>query len=281
MQTRPQGHKRLSKVWEDPNIKVAHAMSDLLGTRGRWMLQAWWAGERTPTQRAAFALGTLRRQVPALALPLTGQCTAHHGRLIQGDRALMESLERQRADLDEQSRHATAPFAPRLEPLHSRPGLKAITARDIIAESGTAMGRVGSARRVSSWAGVSPGHNERAGQRRKGRTGTGHRSRRRVLVPWAWAARNTPTCSGRTFRRWERRLGRKTAAMAVAHTSLVIISHLRAAGTFDDESRDDRQDARQEERAKPRALAALARLGSNVPVSPGTEAAAVYAIVGW
>lgn len=56
--------------------------------------------------------------------------------------------------------------------------------------------------------------------------------------------------------------------MAVAHNIVGIISHVLMDGTFYDESRYDRQEARQEERDKQRALAALERLGSTVTVSP-------------
>ena len=56
--------------------------------------------------------------------------------------------------------------------------------------------------------------------------------------------------------------------MAVAHTILVVLSHVLMDGTFYDESRYDRHDAREEERDKKRALAALERLGYNVTLSP-------------
>ena len=58
VQTRPQGHNRLSTVLEDTNIKVAHAMSDLFGTSGRRRLKALCAGERNPHTLAALAMGT-------------------------------------------------------------------------------------------------------------------------------------------------------------------------------------------------------------------------------
>ena len=61
--------------------------------------------------------------------------------------------------------------------------------------------------------------------------------------------------------------------MAVAQKILVITSHLLLDGTFYAASRDDRQDARQEERDKQRALAALERLGDNVPLAPVTSVA--------
>ena len=72
VQTRTQGHNRLSTVLADTNIKVAHAMSDLFGHSGRRMRKAWCQGERDPKQRAAWALGTLRRKMPELACGLDG-----------------------------------------------------------------------------------------------------------------------------------------------------------------------------------------------------------------
>ena len=270
VQTRTQVQNRISKVLEDTNIKVAHAMSDLFGTSGRRMLKALCAGERNPTKLAALALGTLRRKLPDLEVALTGQFPEHHGRLMQGELELLELLERQIAELDAQIRAATEPFAPQLAQLQSLPGVKGITARDIIAEIGADMSRFGSARRLASWAGMAPGNNESAGKRRKGRTGKGNRYLRRVLVQCAWAARKTPTFLGRTFRRLESRLGRKKAAMAVAHKILVITYHLLSDGTFYDESRYDRQDARQEAREKKRALAMLESLGYHVTLSPVT-----------
>ncbi len=270
VQSRTQVQNRISKVLEDTNIKVAHAMSDLFGKSGRWMLKALCEGERDPTRLAALALGTLRRKLPELELALTGQFTEHHGRLIEGELDLMELLERQIAELDEQIREATEPFAPQLELLQSLPGVKSITARDIIAEIGPDMSRFGPAKRLSSWAGVAPGNNESAGKRRKGRTNKGNRYLRRVLVQCAWAARKTPTFLGRTFRRLEGRLGRKKAAMAVAHKILVIIYHVLMDKTGYDESRYDRQEAREEERTKQRALKALEDLGYEVTLSSVT-----------
>ena len=68
----------------------------------------------------------------------------------------------------------------------------------------------------------------------------------------------------------EGRLGRKKAAMAVAHKLLVIIYHLLRDGTFYDDSLYDRQEAREEERRKKRAVAALESLGYTVTLSAVT-----------
>lgn len=58
VQTRTHVHNRLSKVWEDTNITVAHAMSDRCGTSGRRMRKALCGGARTPHTLAALAMGT-------------------------------------------------------------------------------------------------------------------------------------------------------------------------------------------------------------------------------
>ena len=86
------------------------------------------------------------------------------------------------------------------------------------------------------------------------------------MVPWAWGARKTPTFLGRTFRRLEVRIGKKKAALAIAHKILVIVYHLLAAGTSYEEARDDQWNPRQEARERQWAITALERLGSTVTV---------------
>ena len=72
VQTRTQVHNRLSKVWEDTNIKVAHAMSDLFGTSGRRMLKALCAGERNPHTARRLGHGDLTPQVARAGIGLDG-----------------------------------------------------------------------------------------------------------------------------------------------------------------------------------------------------------------
>src|SRR2546430_6835397 len=122
--------------------------------------------------------------------------------------------------------------------VHDRPGVDATAARAILGARGTDMSRLGSAARLASWAQGSPGHNARAGTRRPGRTGQGHRYMRRGRVQWAWAARQTSPLLGRTCRRLAARLGGKRAAVAVGHTMLVIVSHRLWQGPSAEEQRD-------------------------------------------
>jgi len=269
VQTRTQAKNRVYKILEDTNIKLASVVSDVFGKSARRMLEALVAGERDAAKLSAMALGSLRRKIPQLEVALEGQFTAHHATLIAGALELVDVLGRQIGELDQQLQELLGPMAPQLEQLDSIPGVNEITARDILAEIGLDMTRFGSAERLAAWAGLSPGNNESAGKRRKGRTRRGNRYLRRVLVQCAWTTRKTSTFLGRTFRRLEARVGGKKAAMAVAHKSLVIIYHLLLEGTFYEEERYDRLLPRQEERERQRALKALERLGYAVTLAKG------------
>jgi transposase len=267
LQTRTQAKNRVTKVLEDTNIKVASVVADLFGVSGRRMRAALIAGERHPQVLADLAVRRLRRQLPELELALAGQLTEHHARLIPLSLELIDLLDRQIAMLDQQIGALVAPLTPPMEQRISIPGVEATAARAILAEIGTDMSRFGSASRLASWAGVCPGNNESAGKQRRGRTRKGNRYLRRVLVQCAWAARQTPTYLGRTFRRLEARLGGKKAAVAIAHTLLVIVSHLLAEGTCYDEERYDRLQPRQEEHQRKRAVKALEQLGYQVSLA--------------
>jgi transposase len=266
IQTRTQAKSRVHKVLEDTNVKVAHVVSDLFGKSGRLMLGALIAGERNPQTLAALALGKLREKIPQLELALAGQFTEHHARLIAGTLELIDLLDRQIADLDEQIGTLAESLAPRLEQLDSIPGVNTTAARDILAEIGTDMSRFGSATRLTAWAGMAPGNNESAGKRRRGRSRKGNRYLRRILVQCAWAARKTSTFLGRTFRRLERQIGKKKAAVAVGRKILVLIYHLLSEGTFYEEARYERLQPHEEERQRKRAMRVLEQLGYTVKV---------------
>jgi transposase len=264
IQARTPAKNRVVNVRADTHITRTRVVSERFGRRGRRMLAALVAGERAPKRLAALARGVLRRKPPPLELARTGPCTDHHAWLIQGALARIDRLDRPLADLDQHSGELMAPLAPQLEPLTSLPGVDATAARAILAEMGTAMRHFGSAARLAAWAGVCPGHDERAGQRRSGRTRQGKRDLRRGLVQCAWAARTTPTFLGHPCRRREGRLGGQKAAMAVAHKSLVLGYHLLLEGTCDEEARYDRLQLQQEERQQKRAVKAVERLGYRV-----------------
>jgi transposase len=101
------------------------------------------------------------------------------------------------------------------------PGVSTVTAAVLVAEIGTDMSVFPTAQHLASWAGVSPGNNESAGQRGNERCTKGNLALKTALVEAAH-------CAGRTqgtylkdkFHRLKARRGAKRAALAVAHKIL-------------------------------------------------------------
>jgi transposase len=153
------------------------------------------------------------------------------------------------------------------------PGVGERAAQVIISEIGVDMGRFPTAAHLASWAGLCPGNNESAGRHGSGKTRNGNTELRAVLVECAWSAGRTSTYIGAQFRRFHRRFGKKggkKAAVATAHTLIVIIWHVLARNTtYRDLGSDyfthhiDNPDAR-----KRRLIRELEALGQKVILEP-------------
>jgi hypothetical protein len=111
--------------------------------------------------------------------------------------------------------------------LDSIPGINERAAQCILAEIGLDMTRFASDKHLASWAGVCPGNHESAGKRLSGKTRKGDPWLRRVLVQAAHgAAHSKKTYLAAQYWRLASRRGPKRAAMAVAHSILVISYHV-------------------------------------------------------
>jgi transposase len=154
------------------------------------------------------------------------------------------------------------------------PGVARPTADMLVAEIGTDMSRVPRADHVAAWAGVAPGHHERAGKRTSGKTRQGHRCLRTVLVHAAHAAARTKgTYLSAQYRRRAARRGKKRALMAVAHSMLVMAYHMIQRQEPYREAGADFFDRLQPEDTARRLVKRLEHLGYHVTLqSPSTDA---------
>jgi transposase len=230
--------QRLRKVLEDGGIKLDSVASDVLGVSSRSMIRALIDGERDPAVLADLAQRTLCRKIPDLTLALAGRFGAQHGVLCELHLDHIDHLDAMIARLDARITQATAPFADACERLMSIPGIGEHAARAIIGEIGTDMSRFATAAHLASWAGLCPGNHESAGKRKSGKTRHGNAHLCTILVEAAWATNHTDSRLGARLRRLKRRMGKKSgpkAAVAVAHTILIIVWHLLAhGGTYTD-----------------------------------------------
>ncbi|MBC7334711.1 MAG: IS110 family transposase [Clostridia bacterium] len=218
---------RLQKVLEGANIKLSAVASDILGASGRAMLEALARGEENAEVLAGLAQGRLKEKEEELKQALRGLVGPHQRMLIAVQLEHINFLERQIALLSEEIARRMRPFEEELALLDTIPGVGRRNAEEILAETGTDMGRFPSAAHLSSWGGVAPGNNESAGKRKSGRTRKGNKALRATLTEAARsAARTKNTYLSASYHRIAARRGANRAAIAIGHAILVIAYHI-------------------------------------------------------
>ena len=195
------------------------------------MLEALIEGEKDPVKLGAFAQRKLRGKIPELEKALDGHLTEHHRFML---RLLWKQLAQEEeliAELDTKIDEETRPFTAEIERLDAVPGVDRRVAEAVLAEVGADMKPFPSHEHLASWAGMSPGNEESAGNRRRRRILPGNRWLKQTLVQAAWAAthaKNTYLASH--YRRLAGRRGKKRVLVAVGHSMLVILYHMLKEG---------------------------------------------------
>jgi transposase len=262
--------QRLEKILEDAGIKLSSVASSIVGVSGRAMLNALITGERDPAVLADLAKATLRRKTPLLHQALQGRFGAHHAILVREMLARIDAADATAARLSEEIDTRLRPFREQLNQLMSIPGVARRTAEVLIAETGGDMSAFGSPHRLAAWAGLCPGNNESAGKHRPGHTRKGNKWLGAALVESAHAAgRMKNTYLAAQYWRLSGRRGKKRAAVAVAHTILVIAYHLLDRGQPYHDLGGDYFTSRLSDQAHVRRLVTqLQRLGQQVTLTP-------------
>jgi transposase len=222
---------RIQKVIESGNIKLGQVASDALGASGRAMLWALARGETDPVRLAGLAQRQLKEKVPELRRALRGHLTVNQRFVLRESLQRWEELEKadQRVSKEIDKYLQDRPKLARArEILDSIPGIGPRVAEIILAEIGVQMVAVfASDAHLASWAGICPGNKATGGKRLSGRTRKGNTYLRSALVQAAWGATMKKHCYlSSQYYRLLKRLGRKKALLAVAHSLLVIIYHV-------------------------------------------------------
>src|ERR671910_214827 len=271
IQERSREVQRLDKVLQDAGIKLSSVATDVIGVSGRAMLEALVAGTHDPAVLAALAKGRLRAKLPALREALAGRFrTEHHGLLVAQILAHIDYLDESIAALSARIEEVIAPFAEQVALLDTIPGIDRRAAEVIVAEIGPDMGEFPTAAHLASWAGVCPGNNESAGKHGSGRTRKGSKWLRVALVEAAHAAARTKdSYLAAQYARLRGRRGPKKAALAVAHSILVIAWHLLSRGEPYTDLGADYFVKRQSHQAyRDRLVRQLERMGHKVTLEP-------------
>ena len=224
VQERSREANRVQKVLEGANIKLGSVASDVLGASGRMMLTAIAEGEEDPEVLADMAKGRLREKLEELREALQGVVGSHQRFMLRTQLRRLNSLDMEVELLDAEVAQRVRPHEDVLQAVDTIPGVGRRTAETIVAEMGTDMDRFATPGHLASWAGVSPGNNRSADRSKRSPTKKGNNSLKSALVESARSAARTKTYLGAQYRRLARRIGANRAAMAVAH-SIVVILH--------------------------------------------------------
>ena len=265
---------RLQKLLEDGNIKLASVATDIQGVSARAMLEALISGQTDAAELADLAKGRLRNKLPELEAALTGRVRPHHRFMLREVLTHLDELNERLATLNARIREATAPYEAIIQRLDAIPGVDRYTAEVILAEIGPNVTAFPTAKHLASWACLCPGNDISANKRRSGKTRRGQNWLRAALVEAAWAASRTKdTYLGAQFHRLRARRGDKRAAVAVAHSILIVVYHLLAnSEAIFTELGGDYFRKRNPEQERRRAVRQLEALGFVVALTPAEVA---------
>lgn len=144
-----------------------------------------------------------------------------------------------------------------------------MVAEVILAELGTDMSRFPTPGHAASWAGLAPGKHESAGKNRSGQSPPGSKHLKAALVQAAHTVgRSKGNYLAAQYCRLAARRGKKRAAVAVAHSILVIAYHIIQRGTVYTDLGSDYFDRRNEHDTQRRLVKRLEQLGYKVTLEP-------------
>jgi transposase len=217
---RVQLQNRLESLLEEAHIKVSSLVSDLLGASARRMLHAIASGETDAAKIASLGSARLHATAAQLCDALGASTDLHplYRRLIAMTLAELEIIEEHMQQLDEELAGLLRVHQEAVQRLAAVPGLGVDSAQQIIAEVGPTATTFATAKRLASWVGACPGHDESAGINRSHRSPNGNRQMRRLLNQAAHAAVKTKgSLFELLYRRFVVRLGHAQAIGAIAH----------------------------------------------------------------
>lgn len=227
IQQRSSELNRIQKFLEDANIKLSSVVSDITGVSAQDMIYHLIKQDMTPQEMAELARGRLRTKITELERALEGALREHHRLILTLSIQMIASYDQAIDKLDREIDARMKPYQKESERLQTIPGIKKRAAESIVAETGADMSRFPSDRHLSSWAGVSPGNNESAGKRKSGRSTQGNKWLKAVLTESAWSAsRSKDSYLKARYQRLAARRGKKRAALALAHTTLIMAYHI-------------------------------------------------------
>lgn len=275
IQERARLANRLYKLLEEANLKLSSVISYVLGVTGRLILRALAQGETNPEKLADLAVKRLSQKRATIAYALAGRFREHHRFLLQELLDAIEYHDRAIARLDAQIAEHVHPFEAMIQRLDEITSVGRGCIETLFAEVGWDVSPFPDAAHLASWTGLCPGNHESGGKRLSGRINQGNRYVKTALVQAAHGTAHTKnTYLGAQYRRLKQRLGSKRAAIAVAHSIILMYYQMLVSGEPYHEKGADSFLIRDQQHVEHRLVKQLERLGHQVILLPNQQTSA-------
>ena len=229
-QERSRGLNRLQKMLEGANIKITTVLSDVMGVTSRNLIEYVLEHDEEVTKDKAKELAgskSVYGKLDDIVKAMDGIITPFQKTMMKEVIKHIDELTKRIIEMDKIIDNYMIEYEENKKKLEKMPGIGKRSSEIILAEIGQDMSRFPTAGHISSWAGLCPGNNESAGKRRSGKTRSGNKILKSILVECAGSAiKRKNTFFHSQYERLVIKRGKKRAKVAVAHSMLIAIYYM-------------------------------------------------------
>ena len=211
------------------NIRITSFTSQIGSTSVMKVVQGIISGETDAAELERHVHGRIRnRHKDKILASLMGSISRPDVLLLKQSYQLYQLLQEQQEELIREMKIiCDSYYKKEISLLSTIPGVKKLSAMQILAEIGNDLSSFITASHLTGWAGLRPRNDESAGKIKSRKTLYGNRYLRRILVQCAWSASRTKNCWFRSkFEDLCKRKSKKKALIAIARKLLVVIWHM-------------------------------------------------------
>jgi len=269
---RTNARNRTIKLVEMAGVKLSSVVTDSFGMTGRIILNGLCREGANPAALAAQAKGKLRLKIPALEGALRHPLDAHQRELLTLHLQAHDLIDAQIAQVELKLSESSTAYAPAIEKLDAIPGINALGAITLLAETGVDMSVYRSDRHLTAIAGLAPGNAISSDKRRRIGVRKGNHHLKRICVQIAWAAsRKKDSFLRARFLRLQARIGRNKAIVALARQILVLVFHVLSTDRPYSDRGPNFYQLRDKDRVVQRYVNRLADLGFVATLTPKAD----------
>lgn len=269
---RTSARNRTVKMIELAGIKLTSVVSDSFGQTARALLDALAKGPVGLSIVEEAARGRLRKKTAELAAAFRTPFSDYQREMLAMHLRAYDAIDAEVAQAECKLTERSKPYAAAIDKLDAVPGINALAAITVLAETGLDMSVYRDAHHLTSLAGLAPGNSISADKRRRIAMPKGNRYLKRICVQIAWAAsRKTDSFLRSRFNRLTFRIGRNKAIVATARQILIIVYHLLAGDEQYKDLGPHFYDKRNKERSVKRHVQRLEQLGFTVALKPTSD----------